>query len=138
MTWEETIQMIRTKSEYSDLVDRAYFHEDLVLNVERFGKSEEYAETLNIIKEFVPEGIKVLDIGSGNGISAVNFALKGYNVTSLEPDPSNTVGCGAIQQLKKHYGLDNLTVHSAYAEDMNFNEASIRYCLCAAMYASCQ
>jgi len=124
MNWHETIISIRENSEFKDLVRLAYFDENLKLNVERFGKSEEFKETLNIIKQHLPIAKSILDIGAGNGISSVCFALKGYNVTAVEPDSSNTVGANAIRQLKQVYNLDNLVVHEKYAEEIGFEANS--------------
>ncbi|MFT5435900.1 MAG: ubiquinone/menaquinone biosynthesis C-methylase UbiE [Ulvibacter sp.] len=123
MTWEETIKMIREKDEYRELVEKAYFDEDLELNVVRFGKSAEFDETLAIIKKYQPKGKTLLDIGSGNGISAVNFSLKGFDVTTVEPDPSETVGAGAIRSLKNKLQLSSLQVYEALAEDIKFPDA---------------
>lgn len=120
MTWEETILFIRTQPEYKDLVNKAYFEEDLPLNVERFRKSGEFKETLHFLKEFQPNAKNILDIGSGNGISAVALALEGYDVVTIEPDPSDTIGAGAIRKLKEYYCLSNLEVYEAYAEELNF------------------
>lgn len=120
MTWEETIQHVRTLPEFSNLVVRAYFHEDLELNVTNFGKSEEFLETQKVLQTYKPEAKTILDIGCGNGISAINFALQGYVVTAVEPDPSNTVGAGAIKRLKDIYKLDNVTIHEDFAENIQF------------------
>ena len=122
MTWEETIQYIRLKPEFKELVEHAYFEEDLKLNVERFQKSEEFIETLKIINEFAPNTKKILDIGSGNGVSTISLALKGYQLTSVEPDSSDTIGAGAINKLKSFYKLNNVDVFEAYAEDIKFND----------------
>jgi ubiquinone/menaquinone biosynthesis C-methylase UbiE len=124
MTWEETIQMIRGKEEFQDLVRLAYFDEDLSLNVERFSQSEEFSETLAIFNTYAPQAKTILDIGSGNGVSAVNFALKGYQVAAVEPDDSLTVGAGAINWVKEQQQLDNLTVYNSFAEDINFEDNS--------------
>src|SRR5690349_2199329 len=134
MTWEETIKFIRTQSEFNDLVDKAYFEEDLLLNVERFIKSEEFMETLHLIKQYQPYAKRILDIGSGNGISAVAFALEGYDVVTIEPDVSDTVGVGAIIKLKEYYKLYNLQVYEAYAEELqlpneNFDIVYSRQCM---------
>lgn len=118
MTWEETIKFIRTKPEFNNLVEKAYFEEDLPLNVERFKESEEFKETLKLLKIYQPNAKNVLDIGSGNGISAIALALEGYNVTTIEPDSSDTIGAGAIRKLKTHYNLTNLEVFEAYAEEL--------------------
>lgn len=124
MTWDETIRYIRTQPEYKDLVAKAYFEEDLPLNVERFKKSEEFAETLRLLKEYHPEAKTILDIGSGNGISAVALALEGYTVVTIEPDSSDTVGAGAIRKLKEYYNLSNLEVYEAFAEELQLPNES--------------
>lgn len=121
MTWEETIQYIRTQPEYSQLVKDAYFSEDLVMNVESFRHSDEFKETLNILKNYSPNAISILDIGSGNGISSVAFALNGFDVTVSEPDPSKTIGAGAIKILKDHYKLNNLHIYEEFAERIQFS-----------------
>ncbi len=120
MTWEETIQYIRTQPQYAELVEKAYFNADLPLNVERFRQSEEFVETLNLLKHYQPNAKTILDIGSGNGISAVALALQGYKVTTVEPDASETIGAGAIRKLKVHYQLENLEIFEAFAEEIKF------------------
>ena len=134
MTWEETIRFIRTKPEYNELVDKAYFEEDLTLNVERFRQSGEFIETLRLLKQYQHNAKNVLDIGSGNGISAVALALEGYNVVSIEPDSSDTIGASAIRKLKTHYNLLNLDIYEAFAEELqlpndNFDIVYIRQCM---------
>ena len=124
MTWEETIEFIRDKEEYKGLVERAYFERDLLLNIERFRSGEEYKECLKYIKTFAPNAKKILDIGCGNGISCISLALDGYDVTAVEPEPSETIGAGAIRKLKEHYKLDNLEIFEAFAEDINFEDES--------------
>lgn len=122
MTWEETIKFIRTQPEFQFLVAKAYFEENLPVNVERYRQETEYKETVNKIKKYAPNAKKILDIGSGNGITCVSFALEGYDVTTVEPDPSETIGAGAIRKLKEHYALENLNVYEAFAEEINFKD----------------
>lgn len=124
MNWHETIEQIRQDAQYADLVRLAYFDADLKLNVERFGRSEEFAETLELVKQHAPAATTILDIGAGNGISSVNFALNGYAVTAVEPDPSNTVGANAIRLLKQELSLARLSVHEQYAEKIGFEPNS--------------
>ena len=85
MNWEETIIFIRDQPEYRDLVKLAYLDKNLSENVENFRKSEEYHETKKLITEYIQlnTSVNLLDIGSGNGISAVAFALDGVNVVSV-------------------------------------------------------
>lgn len=117
MTWHETINYIRKTPEYHQLVFDTYICEDLIDNVERFSKSKEFLETLSLIKKYQPEAHNILDLGSGNGISAIAFAINGYSVTALEPDTSDTVGSGAIKKLIAHYNLQNVDIVESYAED---------------------
>lgn len=122
MNWHETIEYIRTRPEYTELVEKAYLEKDLPINIERFRNSEEFAETLILLKELCPNASSILDIGSGNGVSSISFALNGYNVVSIEPDPSNTIGAGAIRKLKEYYALKNIEVKESFAEDLCFEE----------------
>lgn len=129
MTWEETIVHARKTPEYRQVIEDAYLGENLSRNVENFINSEEFGETLNLIKINHPEydtnnTLTLLDLGAGNGISTIAFALKGFRVTAVEPDPSDTVGAGAIRQLKADYGLKNIEVHSFYGESLGFPDAS--------------
>jgi ubiquinone/menaquinone biosynthesis C-methylase UbiE len=124
MNWHETIQVIRGQSEFDDLVRDAYFDPVLENNIERFGKGAEFLQTLQLIKKYAPNVKELLDIGAGNGISSINFALHGYNVTVVEPDSSDTVGANAIRKLVKSYQLDNVIIHEKFAEEINFPDES--------------
>lgn len=124
MTWEETIKYIRTQPEYSQLVEQAYFEEDLDLNISRFRSSREYFETLKVFKKYVPKAKRILDIGCGNGITTINFAKDGYSVVAVEPDASKTVGAGAIKILKDQYKLETIDIFQKYAEHLSFTDNS--------------
>jgi ubiquinone/menaquinone biosynthesis C-methylase UbiE len=126
MTWEETVIHFRSQPKNKQISRDAYLEEDLIQNIERFNNSEEWAETLKEISSLIPnkKPIKVLDIGAGNGISSLGFALSGYEVTALEPDTSNTVGSGAIKFLASHYKLNNITIIEAFGENLPFEDES--------------
>lgn len=124
MNWEETIEEIRRRPEYAELVYLSYLGPDLVDNARRFASSEEFAETLALLKYYAPEGHRLMDLGSGNGISAVAFASEGYEVVAVEPDSSKTVGAGAIRELASAFGLNNLEVVESYAESLPFETAA--------------
>jgi len=124
MNWEETIRFIRTDPAYKDVVEYSYLDADLSLNVNRFSSSRELAETLKIIETLAPDAKSLLDIGSGNGMSAVAFSLKGFYVTAVEPDPSETVGYGAMAILKKQFQLENLNLISSFGEKLPLDENS--------------
>ena len=126
MTWEQTIESIRKKADYKDLVRDAYFDSDLVANVERFANGPEWKETLLLIRKYAQPGARIADIGSGNGISTIAFGLENYNVISIEPDPSDTIGAGAIQKLIEHYYLsERVSVRQRYGEDTGIHDQSL-------------
>jgi len=124
MTWEETIKSIREKPGFETIVKDSYYESDLKRNIESFGKSKEFKETVSLIKKYLPGAKTILDIGAGNGISSVNFALTGFAVSAVEPDASDTVGANAIRQLQSLYNLNNLFVYESIAEELSFDTNS--------------
>lgn len=118
MTWEEIIIAIRKDPAFSDLVKEAYFDEDLLLNAGRFENSEEFLATLAEIKIHHPAARKLADIGAGNGIASVAFAKNGFEVTAVEPDPSSTIGSGAIRILKEQLRFAHLHIVDAFGESL--------------------
>ncbi len=127
MNWEQTIEEIRTKPEFADLVTEAYLEENLTSNVKRFRQSNEFKSTLQEIEKHFSDKrvIKVLDLGAGNGISSVSFALQGYQVVALEPDPSATVGAEAIRISAMNFKTEkNLEVVEAWGESLPFENSS--------------
>lgn len=122
MNWEQTIEYIREQPKFRGLVTDAYFEKNLSKNVKKFISESEFKKTLQIIRKYSKENtLKILDIGAGNGISTIGFALQRWQVDAVEPDPSNTVGAGAIRQLIDSYNLNGfVNVHECCAEDVNF------------------
>ena len=117
MNWHETIAHIRSSKDYEELVMAAYLGADIHANVQRYAASEEFKEVLRKIRVLCPNATHILDIGSGNGISAVAFSMNGYKVTALEPDPSDSIGAGAIKILKADLNIQDLKVIENTAEN---------------------
>ena len=118
MTWEEVIISARKNPEYQEVIHQSYLEENLVGNAERFHSSEEFIETLRMLETHGQKStLKLLDIGSGNGISAVSFALHGYDVTAVEPDQGMTTGTGAIRKLAEHFDL-RIQILNAFGEKL--------------------
>jgi len=130
MTWEETILKIRNDPSYQLLVEQSYLEEDLELNVRRFRYSAEFKETLRLLKACKPPGNKLLDLGCGNGISSVSLALEGFQVTAVDPDPSETIGTGALRLLADRFELKNLKILTNVTENLKLEDGSfdIVYC----------
>ncbi len=120
LTWEETILSLRGKQEFNEILFNSYLNDDPVGNVERFIESKEFQETLQMIRKFFPNAKKILEIGSGTGMSAISLTLSGYEVTATDPDRSEVVGCGAITKLKLHYQLQNIQIIQAPGESLPF------------------
>lgn len=132
MNWEQTVLEVRNKPEYGQLLFDAYLTDDLVANVQRFKNSEEFSEVIRIIGQYTTkpkESLHILDIGAGNGISSISFALEGFNVTALEPDESFTVGRKAIKSLVDHFRLKNVEIQEGFGENLPFynNQFDIVY-----------
>jgi SAM-dependent methyltransferase len=119
-SWEQAVLKLREDPAYRKILQDTYLGPDLVDNAERFFGSEEFRETVELIRHYRPITGRLLDLGSGNGISAVAFARLGYQVTAAEPDPGKEVGRGAIQRLKDHYKLEALEVSDAFGESLPF------------------
>lgn len=121
LSWEEAINIIRRDPNYSDLVLKAYLLPDIFANVENFYSSEEWNETLNILKSEGVSNGKVLDLGAGNGIASYSFACSGFSVVALEPDKSSSVGNGAIKIITDKYNL-GISICEAKGESIPFED----------------
>lgn len=99
MTHDQVWEIFRSRPECAGLVRDCYLDADVLAAGERFRHSGEFAETLRRIGRFAAPRV-VLDLGAGNGIASYAFASSGaWKVYPLEPDPSDTLGRGAIRRL---------------------------------------
>lgn len=133
MTWEETILHIRQQPEFEILVRDAYLGANLIENVERYEKSQEFTALLKLIHDHQPKGNdkNLVEIGAGNGIASLAFFNRGYIVTAIEPDQSETIGSGAIQKLANHFQCgDRLKIITSFAENIPLPEASVEIVFC--------
>ncbi len=122
MTWEETILKLRRDPAYSQIIFDSYLTADLQDNLNRFRNSEEFQETLKLLQNLPGRKNSLLDLGSGNGISACAFAMEGYTVTAAEPDKSDETGTGAVEKLKNSLGISRLDVVNASGEMLPFDD----------------
>lgn len=118
-TWEEAVRILRDADEHRALIYNSYLTSDLVDNCRRFHASSEFEETLRILNKHISPGSNVLDIPAGNGIATYAFVKEGFAVTSVEPDPSDTVGRGAIEFVLNAENMhDNVTIINGYGENI--------------------
>jgi len=122
-SWEEAIDILRKDPDHRELIYNAYLTSDLHGNCQRFAESAEFSEVLKLIKAHRPHARDVLDIPSGNGIATYAFARAGFNVVAVEPDPSVSVGRGAIAASLSAEKLEAKIV-DAFGENLPFDSDS--------------
>ena len=120
ITWEEAVLWLREQPDQQDLVKACYYDDPLLDASERFSLSEEWLETC---KYLPAKHGSALDLGAGRGISSYALAKSGWQVTALEPDPSNIVGAGAIRLLAEESSLPILVVQK-WGEKLPFENSS--------------
>jgi SAM-dependent methyltransferase len=97
MSWEDAVRWYRAQPGNEAAIRANYFDLPVRAAAERYAASEEFAEVARLLGPGA--GRRVLDLGAGNGIASFAFARAGWEVTALEPDPSDEVGAGAIRAL---------------------------------------
>ena len=100
-TWEQAVEILRNDPQHQKLIYDSYLTSDVEDNCSRFHTSSEFSEVLRLIKELMPAAQTVLDIPAGNGIASYALAKSAFNVTAIEPDPSASVGRGAIEYVRE-------------------------------------
>ena len=116
MTWEQAVAWLREQPDQQDLVEACFYDDPLVDAAKRFRDCAEW----RAVRELLPDVPgKALDMGAGRGISSYALAADGWQTVSLEPDPSDLVGAGAIRQISRETGLD-ITVVEEWGERLPF------------------
>ncbi|MCX6762590.1 MAG: class I SAM-dependent methyltransferase [Candidatus Moranbacteria bacterium] len=120
MNWEESVEWLKKQDDKQELVKACFYDDPLIDAAKRYHESTEWKE----LKRYLPKQKgTVLDIGAGRGISSYAFAKDGWEVTALEPDPSDIVGAGAIKSLAREEEL-NIKVIENWGEKLPFEDAS--------------
>lgn len=118
--WEDAVGWLITQPDQQELVRACYFDRPALAAAERYRSSDEWRAVRSLLP--AASGI-VLDVGAGMGIASYALAADGWQVTALEPDPSELVGAGAIRQLASDAGLV-ITVVENWCEGLPFLDAS--------------
>jgi SAM-dependent methyltransferase len=122
-SWEEAIVILRADPRHRKLIYDTYLTEDLLGNCRRFADGAEFAEVLKLMKRYRQRAHDILDIPAGNGIATYAFARAGFNVAAVEPDPSQSVGRGAIKTLLSAEDFTARIV-DAFGEKLPFDSRS--------------
>jgi|AMFO01.1.fsa_nt_gi Methylase involved in ubiquinone/menaquinone biosynthesis len=120
-TWEGAVQWLRDQPDQQELVRAAFYDDPLTEAAKRFSQSSEWKAVQAYLP--TPMGEKCLDLGAGRGIASYALARDGWQVTALEPDPSELVGAGAIRQLAEENDLD-IEIIETWGESLPFDDAS--------------
>lgn len=116
ITWEGAVTWLRNQPSQAELVRACFYDDPLTVAAQRFYEGTEW----RAIEQYLPPvPARVLDLGAGRGIASYAFAKSGWEVTALEPDPSEIVGANAIRGLAKDSAL-NITVEESWGEKLPF------------------
>lgn len=118
-TWEEAIDILREDPKHQTLIYDSYLTRDLVGNARRFAASDEFREAHSLLTQYAPNARQILDMPGGNGIATFAFASRGFDVTAVEPNPSDSVGRGAINTVLNAGGVRAELVE-AWGESLPF------------------
>ena len=125
ITYEQSVQWMRSQQEHSELVKLCYLDEDNLAAAERFSSSEEFTEVRDILKVGKTKSkLKILDLGCGNGIASYAFASLGHEVCAVDPDPSKDIGLGATARLAATINNGSIKTFQAFAESLPFPDST--------------
>lgn len=130
ITWEQAVRSLLGDPAQRQVVVDCYYDRPARDAAVRYWESPEW----RAVRELLPRPPRLaLDVGAGHGISSVALALDGWNVTAVEPDPSELVGRGAIDALATELALPIRavagTAESIPGEDSSFDVVFARQVL---------
>jgi glycosyltransferase involved in cell wall biosynthesis/acetyltransferase-like isoleucine patch superfamily enzyme/SAM-dependent methyltransferase len=120
-TWEDTIQAMQGDPSKRKILRDAFLHGDPVDSFEIYRHGPEFAETKKIVDTVERKSSRILDVGSGIGVTAAAFAVDGFHVDVVEPSESLFTGRKGletlIETLKKHVPL-SIGIHQELLENV--------------------
>ena len=126
VSWEDAVNRLKAAPDQRELVEACFYDDPLLSAADRFHAGSEWQAVRRCLG--AKQG-KALDVGSGRGISAYALARDGWQVTALEPDPSDVVGAGAIRSLSREGGL-SIEVVETWGESLPFPDDSFDLVYC--------
>lgn len=118
-SWEDAVLWLKAQPDQYELVQACFYDDPIQKAAGRYHQSAEW----QALKAYLPPPGRMLDIGSGRGISAYAFAKDGWKVDALEPDGSDVVGAGAIKSLAESCAL-GINVEQTWGEQLPYADAT--------------
>lgn len=98
----EAVAWALERPELAQLMRDLYVSRDAAADARRFEASDEFRETLRIVRRRVGAGpAALLDLGCGNGVASWAFAQHGFDVIGVDVSTSELAGLGAAEQLRR-------------------------------------
>lgn len=121
MSWEAAVSWLMTQPDKQQLVLDCYYDHSVHDAAERYYQSAEWQS----IRQLLPDSPGLaLDLGAGRGIASYALAKDGWSVSAVEPDASDLVGAGAIQNLAVTHQLP-ITVSLNFGEKIQFESNTL-------------
>ena len=123
-SWEDTIQAMQGDPARQGLLRDAFLQGDPVELFEIYKRSPEFAETKKIVATVERKSSRLLDVGSGIGVTSAAFSIEGFEVDAVEPAESIYTGRKGletlIEALLKHVPL-RIAIHGDFLENVNLS-----------------
>jgi len=99
--YERSVLGFRADPRLRAFVAKNFLQEDLAAAVSAYSRSEEFSAICRVLGPYLSSPARLLDLGAGRGLTSVALSAKGVRVTTLESDPSEVVGLGALARYAK-------------------------------------
>ncbi len=100
--YERSVLAFRADPKKTALVQENYLDTDLGQALDRYERSAEFSQVLDLLKPHLSADNNVIDLGGGRGLLSLALARFGARVTMIECDPSEEVGIGALLKSGLH------------------------------------
>lgn len=104
VSWEAAVSWLMEQPDKQELVRDCYYDPSVTVAAQRYQNSAEWEAIQRLLPTPLALG-HALDLGAGRGIASYALAKAGWNVLAVEPDASNLVGAGAIEQIAQTENL---------------------------------